>query len=126
MLSYVNRHAADELIAPVEAEHDPIVRAEMIRIIAADIHRVLIEQYERTAYELKRHRSWNNGQISELLGISERRAKRLLSDYSKRTGVRHPYEKFDPGTVMDISDLVATVRTGPKKASSQSTSNDVS
>lgn len=121
MLTYVNRHAANELVAPLEAEADPIKRASMARTVSADIYRLLVEQYQRTAYELKKHRSWNNGQISELLGVSERHVKRLLRDYSARTGIRHPYDKFNAGDFADISELVA-VRRGPGKGSSQPTS----
>ena len=123
MLSYVNRHAADELIAPLDAEHDPVARADMARIIATDIHRLLLEQYQRTAYELKKHRSWNNGQIAELLGVSERFVKRMLRDYSNRTGIGHPYDKFHTGDFMDISELVR-VKKDPDKGSSQPQSFD--
>ena len=98
MLTYVNRNAVDELVAPIEAEHDPIARVGMARIVIADFYRLVSEQYQRTAYELKKTRKWNTGQIAELMGISERNVKRLMRDYSARTGNRNPLHRFEQGT----------------------------
>ena len=123
MLTYVNRNAVDDLLAPVEAEHDPVARIDMARIIVNDFHRLITEQYERTAYELKRHRQWNTGQIAELMGISERHVKRMLRDYSKRTGIHNPLQRFQQGDYQDISELVKVRKgNGPSEGSSQSPS----
>lgn len=105
MLRYVNPQAVDELFAVVDAEHDPQGRADMLTRLQEDFINRMLHQYERTAYELKKQ-GWNTGQIADLLDFSERRIKRMIIDYSERTGAWNPLRRMRSTGAIDISHLV--------------------
>jgi len=106
MYHYVNHQAMREVFAPVEAELDPAVRADLMQKIYDEFADLYLEQVEKTCWELKHKRAWNTGQISDTLNISERKAKMFIRWYSERTGEWNPLSRPQPGEVIDISDLV--------------------
>ena len=105
MLGYVNHRAVEDVFVSTEAEHDPQTRAEMLASIQHDFIEAMLKQYERTAYELKKA-GWNTGQISDLLDLSERRVKRMITDYSERTGEWNLLRRRSGAGAIDISHLV--------------------
>lgn len=106
MYYYVNHHAIRDVFAPVEAELDPQIRSEMILNIQDEFADLLVEQIERTCWELKHKRQWNTGQIADTLNISERKVKMFIRWYSERTGEWNPLDRPKPAEVIDISHLV--------------------
>lgn len=117
MYSYVNHQAMREVFAPVEAEIDPQVRADLMHNIQGEFADLLIEQVERTCWELKHRKQWNTGQIADTLDISERKVKMFIRWYSERTGEWNPLDRPNAGEVIDISHLV-------KKRANQPTHQD--
>lgn len=111
MLHYVNHDAVSDAFAAVEAEASPQNRASILASLHEEFMRHFLMQYERTAYELKKD-GWNVGQISDLLGFSERRIKRLVSDYSKRTGAWNLLSRRNGDGAIDISHLVTRRHSG--------------
>lgn len=105
MVRYVNHHAMDEVFAVVEAEVDPSIRADLLAAIRRDVVDRILNAYEQTAYELKK-RGDNIGQISDLLHLSERRIKRMISDYTSRTGAWNPLARRSSEGAVDITELV--------------------
>lgn len=105
MSRYVNHHVVDAVFVVPESEADPQVRADILADIQTDFVSRMLHQYERTVYELKKQ-GWNTGQISDFLSFSERRVKRMISDYSKRTGVWNPLQRRTGEGAIDISHLV--------------------
>lgn len=105
MYSYVNHQAMRDVFRPLEVETDPAVRGELILSIEVEYANSMIEQYERTCYELK-DKGWNTGQIADALSMSERKVKTFISDYAKRTGEWNPLRRRVTGNVIDISHLV--------------------
>ena len=105
MYHYVNHQAMREVFAPIVAETDPQVRADLMEKIHDEFANFLIEQIERTCWELKQ-KQWNTGQIADTLGISERKVKMFIRWYSDRTGEWNPLARPKPAEVIDISDLV--------------------
>lgn len=105
MPRYVNQDAIADSFAEVDAELNPLVRAEMLKTIQEDFLNRIINHYERLAYELKMD-GWVTGQIADLTGLSERRIKRMLSDYANRTGVWNPLMHRSGEGAIDISNLV--------------------
>ena len=95
----------DDTLAVISAESDPQARSEMIASLQEYVIGRLLQEYERTAWELK-DAGWNTGQISDLLEFSERRIKRLINDYSKRTGAWNPLRRKTGEGAVDISALV--------------------
>lgn len=106
MYYYVNHHAMRDVFAPVDAELDPQVRSEMMLNIQDRFAELLVEQIERTCWELKHKRQWNTGQIADTLNISERKVKMFIRWYSERTGEWNPLDRPKPAEVIDISHLV--------------------
>jgi hypothetical protein len=106
MYHYVNHHAIRDVFAPVAAETDPQIRSQMMLSIQDQFADLLIEQVERTCWELKHKRQWNTGQIADTLNISERKVKMFIRWYSERTGEWNPLDRPKPAEVIDISHLV--------------------
>lgn len=106
MYYYVNHQAMSEVFAPLEAEQDPHVRAATLLKIQDQFAELLIEQVEKTCWELKHRHQWNTGQIADTLGMSERKVKMFIRWYSGRTGEWNPLDRPTPGEVIDISHLV--------------------
>lgn len=105
MNRYVNHHAISEAFELVEAETNPMVRAELLDRIQTEFVERLLHSYERTAYELKAEQH-NTGQISDILGFSDRRIRRMIHDYTHRTGAWNPLAKRNNTGAIDISHLV--------------------
>lgn len=106
MYHYVNHQAMSEVFAPATLETDPQVRAEVLVKLHDEFADLLLEQIERTCWELKHKRQWNTGQIADTLNISERRVKMFIRWYSERTGEWNPLSRPKPAEVIDISHLV--------------------
>jgi hypothetical protein len=106
MSHYVNHQAMREVFAPLEAQDNPQERAAQIEKVEAEFCISILEQYERTSYELKML-GWSTGQIADLLDMSERKVKNFIRCYSERTGSRNPLERHVTENVIDISHLVA-------------------
>ena len=106
MYHYVNHQAMREVFAPIEAETDPHIRANLMEKIHDEFANLLVEQVERTCWELKHRKQWNTGQIADTLGISERKVKMFIRWYSERTGEWNPLVRPKAAEVIDISHLV--------------------
>lgn len=107
MLSYVNHQAIRDAFRPIEAEHDPMVRASLAKALLNEVYRDLSFQYSRTAFELKKYKKWNVGQIAEYLGVSGRHVKRMIRDYCETSGEWSPIRRrTEPYEFSDISALV--------------------
>jgi len=106
MYYYVNHQAMREVFAPVAAETDPQLRSEILLNIQDEFAELIIEQIEKTCWELKHLRQWNTGQIADTLNISERKVKMFIRWYSERTGEWNPLDRPKPAEVIDISHLV--------------------
>lgn len=106
MKSYVNQQATSEAFFPVQDEDDPLARIELIKRIENEFANLLIEQYQRTAFELKL-KHWSTGQISELFGISERKIRLFIRWHSEHTGEWNPLQRRTGANVIDISHLVS-------------------
>jgi hypothetical protein len=116
MFHYVNHQAITELFAQATAETDPKIRAKLLDTIQVEFIESIVEQMERTAYELKLE-NWNTGQIADELGTSERKVKTLIGWYAARTGEWNPLVRRQADNVIDISDLVQKKKNGAEKAS---------
>ena len=123
MPRYVNQHAIGEAFQEVDAELNPVARAEMLTTIQQDFLNRLINHYERLAYELKTQ-GWVTGQIADLTGFSERRIKKMLRDYSERTGVWNPLMHRSGEGAIDISHLVTRVRAAKEEPHPHQTQDD--
>ena len=106
MRSYVNQQAMSEVFFPIQDEDDPLVRIELIKRIENEFANLLIEQYQRTAFELK-VAQWSTGQISELFNISERKIRLFIKWHSEHTGDWNPLRRRQATNVIDISHLVS-------------------
>lgn len=106
MRSYVNQQAMSEVFSPVQAEIDALDRLKLIQTVENEFANLIIEQYQRTAFELKMQ-GWSTGQISELFNISERKIKLFIGWHSKHTGEWNPLRKRTAIDVIDISHLVS-------------------
>lgn len=109
MTRYVNHHAMNEVFAVPENEPDPAVRAELLNAIQSEFIERLLTLYEDTAYQLK-NRGELLGQIADRIGFSERRIKRMLADYSARTGQWNPLKRRSSEGAIDITHLVNRMR----------------
>jgi DNA-directed RNA polymerase specialized sigma24 family protein len=109
MSTYVNRQAMREIFAPLEAQDDPRMRVDQIEKIEAEFCISILEQYERTAYELKTQ-GLSTGQIADLFDVSERKVKNFIRWYSERTGRRNPLERYSTENVIDISHIVTRAK----------------
>jgi hypothetical protein len=109
MWSYVNHQAMNEIFVPLEVETDPRVRADLIDSIEREFANRIIREYERTCFELKKS-GVNTGQISEALGISERKVKTFIRLHAERTGEWNPLSRYTTENVIDITHLVQRSR----------------
>jgi AraC-like DNA-binding protein len=105
MNRYVNHHAIVELFEVVDADTNPVSRADLLERIEIEFVERLLHAYERTAWELKQQQ-WNLGQISQELGFSERRVKRMIYDFTHRTGAWNPLARRVSVGAIDIRHLV--------------------
>lgn len=119
MYSYVNHDAMRDVFVPVESEHDPLVRADLITTIVNDFAQRLVAQYERTVYDMKT-RGMNTGQIADALQLSERKVKALMAAHSEHTGQWNPLRRHKATEFVDISHLVQ--RAGTARQQSTGTS----
>jgi hypothetical protein len=106
MRSYVNQQAMSEVFLPVQTEVDPLDRLTLIQTVENEFANLIIEQYQRTAFELKT-KGWSTGQISELFNISERKIKLFIRWHSEHTGEWNPLRRRTAVDVIDISHLVS-------------------
>lgn len=106
MYHYVNHQAMREVFAPIAAETNPQVRADLMETVQDEFANLLLEQVERTCWELKHREKWNTGQIADTLLISERKVKMFIRWYSERTGEWNPLDRPKAAEVIDISHLV--------------------
>lgn len=106
MRYYVNHNAMREVFDSLVAETDPHLRTELIQRVQDEFANLLIEQIERTCWELKHKKQWNTGQIADTLNISERKVKMFIRWYSERTGEWNPLTRPRAAEVIDISHLV--------------------
>jgi hypothetical protein len=120
MLTYVNYDAVRDSIKPIEAETDPIARIELSRQVIGQFHELITNQLRRTAFELKKNKAWNTGQIAEAMGISERLVKQMIAKWSDDTGEWNPLRRIGSATYTDISNLVGVRRERPQSMSSDS------
>lgn len=104
-MAYVNHHAMNELFDPLRTEANPQHRMDLIDAMQAEFGEHLMALYEQTAYELKAL-NWNTGQIADLLNVSERKTKLLISWYAERSGLRDPLKRTSDAQIVDISHLV--------------------
>jgi hypothetical protein len=117
MWSYVNHQAMSEIFLPLEAETDPVVRANILESVETEFATRIIREYERTTFELKQ-KGWNTGQISEALGISERKVKLFIRSHADNTGQWNPLaRRTTHGSVIDITHLVQRSRRPAKSPS---------
>lgn len=105
MNRYVNHQAIAEAFELADAETNPTVRAELLDKIQTEFVERLLHLYERTAFELKAQQH-NTGQIADTLGFSDRRIRRMIHDYSSRTGAWNPLARRSGVGAIDISHLV--------------------
>lgn len=117
-MAYVNHHAMNELFDPLRTEANPEHRMNLIDAMQAEFGEHLMALYEQTAYELKMM-NWNTGQISDLLNVSERKVKLLISWYAERSGLRDPLKRTTDAKIVDISHLVQRRKDGAGAASLQ-------
>lgn len=113
-----------EVFAPVQAEDNPQTRAELLDKIEHEFADLLLEQYERTCWEMKHNLRWNTGQIADTLDISERKVKMFIRWYSERTGEWNPLDRPKAENVIDISHLVQRRDNQPIRRRSEGTSHD--
>lgn len=90
----------------------------LIDAMQAEFGEHLMALYEQTAYELKMM-NWNTGQIADLLNVSERKVKLLISWYAERAGLRDPLKRTTDAKIVDISHLVQRRKDGAGAASLQ-------
>lgn len=110
MHTYVNHQAMREVFDPSQSEANPMLRAVMLRKIMEEFSSLAVDGYSRTAFELKRQ-EWSVGQISELLNLSGRKVKRMISDHAKHSNSPNPLLKRKTLEYIDISHIVAKAKT---------------
>jgi hypothetical protein len=108
MLSYVNHQAVRDAFRPIEVEQDPVVRSELMKALLSELCRDIFFQYSKAAFELKKRKNWNTGQIAEFLNVSERHAKRLIREYCNSSGEWNPLQRRAES--YDFTDITALVR----------------
>lgn len=113
MHTYVNHQAMREVFEPSQIESSPVLRADMLRKIMEEFSSLAVNGYSRTAFELKKQ-EWSVGQISELLGVSGRKVKRMISDYASDAKELNPLLKHKTLEYIDISHLVAKAKAADK------------
>lgn len=105
MSRYVNRGVTDEIWAVADSEHDPAARIERLNSLMLELTTQSLDRYAASAFELKKD-LWNVGQIAELMGLSERLVKRLISYYATSSGQWNPLKKMPRADAIDISNIV--------------------
>lgn len=118
-MAYVNHHAMGELFEPLRTEANPQHRMDLIDSMQAEFGDHLMALYEQTAYELKAM-NWNTGQIADLLNVSERKVKLLITWYAERSGLRDLLRRTSDAKIVDISHLVQKKKNSAGTASLQS------
>ena len=113
MHTYVNHQAMREVFEPSQIESSPMMRADMLRKIMDEFSSLAVDGYSRTAFELKRQ-EWSVGQISELLCLSGRKVKRMISDHASITNQSNPLLKNKTLGYIDISHIVAKAKAADK------------
>jgi len=115
---YVNHQAMREVFEPSQVETDPAGRADMLNRIMDEFSGLAADGYGRTAFELKKQ-NWSVGQISELLGLSGRKIKYLISAHAKRNNLWNPLLKRNHTEYIDISHIVGKVQSRERERASQ-------
>tara|TARA_R110000868_G_scaffold410293_1_gene697898 strand:+ start:1549 stop:1914 length:366 start_codon:yes stop_codon:yes gene_type:complete len=113
MHTYVNHQAMREVFEPSQAETNPMVRAVILRKVMDEFSSLVVYGYSRTAFELKKD-EWSVGQISELLNISGRKVKRMISDHASIINEPNPLLKNKTLGYIDISHIVAKAKAADK------------
>lgn len=113
MHTYVNHQAMSEVFAPSQAETNPMLRAVILKKVMGEFSSLVVYGYSRTAFELKKD-DWSVGQISELLDLSGRKVKKMISDHASSTGQPNPLVKHKTLNYVDISHIVAKAKAADK------------
>jgi hypothetical protein len=106
MSFYVKHSAMGDLFVSVQETVDPAKRATLLRALEGEFSVHYLMELERLCYDLK-ILGESTGQISESLGLSERKVKKFINNHAATAGEWSPLQRRNAVGALDISHLVA-------------------